>query len=81
MLFDLVDRYPTLGSHLKVLMRDPESAADVIEWIEGYLSGLCDAGVINLREQAECQVGISMSIGITQKRVLKLVSNPAKTEN
>ena len=73
-LFDLANRFPILGAQLKALMRDEASAVGVIVCIEGYLSELYDAGVIDWRQRLDCQGTLALCIGIGEKHFQLLVT-------
>lgn len=80
-LFDLAARFPILGTKLRILMRDESSAIGVIGWIEEYLAGLVDTGVITYREHLDCKAAISMSIGVGEELMLGFVNDePAPEE-
>lgn len=79
-IFDLADRFPKFGAQLQILMKDESCAIEVIDWIEGYIDGMCDAGIISWREKLEYQASIAMSIGIKKKTKLKLVGQSLADE-
>ncbi len=73
MLFDLANRFPAMGVQLKRLMSDEASVATVIVWIDEYLAGLRDEGVISCREFLECQAVVAMCIGVGEIQFQTLV--------
>lgn len=80
-LFVLAARFPVLGSQLRILMRDESSASEVIGWIEEYLAGLFDAGVITYSERLDCQAAIAMSVGAGEQVMFSSAKEePAKED-
>ena len=73
-LFDLANRFPAMGVQLKKLMRDEASVTTVIVWIDEYLAGLCDEGVISCRELLECRAALAMCIGAGETHFQTLVT-------
>tara|TARA_R110001592_G_scaffold86235_4_gene254571 strand:- start:187 stop:426 length:240 start_codon:yes stop_codon:yes gene_type:complete len=73
-LFDLANRFPAMGVQLKKLMIDEGSVTTVIVWIDEYLAGLRDEGVISCRELLECQTALAMCIGVGKTHFRTLVT-------